>query len=177
MIGESPRRLNVVGPRKHVYSDFIAMKPAPEKPAFRNLLLQLADAVGRHQLPLDEQAHEIRDFLRPDAVHHEIVKRLVLEIYRANRCGHLNAAVAYEDTITPLIALRRELRHSLHSDVDQVRLVDVLCEETERLFGVEPPSATPARTGNATVIPLPARVQAQRARRQRSAGQRQTGRK
>ncbi|MCG6870843.1 MAG: hypothetical protein LJE84_01020 [Gammaproteobacteria bacterium] len=148
-----------------------------QKQAFRPFLLQLADSIGRHQLPINEQAQEIRDFLRPDAVHHEIVKRLVREIYRSNRCGHLNASIGYEATVTPLTALRRELRHSLHSDVDQVRLVDLLCEETERLFGVQPLPRPPVRDGGATIIPLPRRIDAQRARRQGRTGQRQSGRK
>jgi len=89
-------------------------------------MLELADQIGRHHLPVRESAHEIGEFLGDDAIHHDLVKNVVRSVYKANRCGHLNAPVFAYQTFDAIGAVRGRLLRSITTDVDAIRLLDQL---------------------------------------------------
>ncbi len=91
---------------------------------FRNLIRHLADAIGRHHIPVRTRATDIHEFIGPDSIHHELVNGLVRAIYKANRCGHLDAPVRAAETFNALGNLRARLSQSGHADVDQINLID-----------------------------------------------------
>lgn len=91
---------------------------------FRNLIRHLAEAIGRHYIPVRSRATDIHEFIGPDSIHHELVKNLVRAIYKANRCGHLDAPVHAAETFNALGNLRARLSQSGRADVDQINLID-----------------------------------------------------
>lgn len=104
---------------------------------FRHLMLELADCIGRHHLPIMEDAHEIGEFLGDDAIHHEIVKDLVRSVYKANRCGHLNAEVTANRTFDAIGGVRGKLLRSATADLDAIQLLEQLDFHVGRLFSPE----------------------------------------
>ena len=84
---------------------------------YRQLLIRLADQLGRQHIPVRDDAHDIHHFLGQDGVHHDLVKLAVRKIYKANRCGHLDAPAQWRASIKPLIALRNSLIQSDDADV------------------------------------------------------------
>ena len=95
---------------------------------FRELIAQLADRVGRQHIPVQDSAHDIHHFLGHDGVHHDLIKLAVRKIYKANRCGHLDARVEWRPSIKAVIALRNTLIQSDDADVEQVQLFDELID-------------------------------------------------
>ncbi len=91
---------------------------------FRDLIRHLADEIGRHQIPVRTRATDIHEFIGPDSIHHELVNELVRAIYKANRCGHLDAPVHAAGTFNALGNLRARLSQSNRADVDQINLID-----------------------------------------------------
>ena len=125
-------------------------------PTYRQFLVQLAERVGRHQLPLRDGAAEIRAFLGPEGVHHELVSQLVRQIYRASRCGHLDAPLDPAATLDLLAMTAAATRRSPRADIDRVRLADELLAAAVELLGDER-RRRPARTAPATPEVLPFR--------------------
>lgn len=123
---------------------------------FRQLLVRLAERIGYHQIPLRSDACEIAEFLEPGAVHHELVKRAVQAIYRANRCGHLDAAVGVTLTFEALGALRGDIIRSGRGDIDQLDLLEKIGAQVAEVFGTLDLKARsgPEPVVAATVIPL-----------------------
>jgi len=107
-------------------------------------MLELADRIGRHHLPVRESAHEIGEFLGDDAIHHDLVKNVVRSVYKANRCGHLNAPVFAYQTFDAIGAVRGSLLRSTATDVDAIRLLDQLDDQVGRLLVPATDSATNA---------------------------------
>ncbi len=91
---------------------------------FRNLIRHLADAIGRHHIPVRTRAPDIHEFIGPESIHHELVTDLVRAIYKANRCGHLDAPVHAAETFNALGNLRARLSQSGRTDIDQINLID-----------------------------------------------------
>ncbi len=120
-------------------------------PTFRQFLVQLAERIGRHQLPLHDGASEIRDFLGPEGVHHELVSRLVRQVYRGSRCGHLDAPLDPAATLDLLAETAAATRRSARADIDQVRLADELLAAAVELLGGAP-APRPARAEAAPEI-------------------------
>ncbi len=123
---------------------------------FRQLLLRLTERIGYHQIPVRGDACEIADFLEPGAVHHELVKQVVQAIYRANRCGHLDAAVGLTRTFEALGALRGDIIRSGRGDIDQLDLLEKIGAQVAEVFGtheLETGTGSAASVA-ATVIPL-----------------------
>lgn len=108
---------------------------------FYELLNRLADRIGHHHIPVRPDAHEIREFLAPDAVHHDLVKEVVRRIYKANRCGHLHARVGAAATLETLSRIRLALIHSPRTDIDQYRFVEELCARAAEFFEEQDPAA------------------------------------
>ena len=95
---------------------------------FRELIARLADRVGRQHIPVRDAAHDIHHFLGHDGVHHDLIKLAVRKIYKANRCGHLDAKVEWRPSIKAVIALRNTLIQSDDADVEQVQLFEELID-------------------------------------------------
>jgi hypothetical protein len=53
-----------------------------------------------------------------------LVHDLVRAVYKANRCGHLDAPVYAAETFNALGNLRARLSQSGRADVDQINLID-----------------------------------------------------
>jgi hypothetical protein len=101
---------------------------------FRQLIHYLADKIGRHYVPVRENAHEIREFLQPDGVHHDLIKDVVRKIYRANHCGFLDAEISEPQTLDSLGHIRAALLDSPRTDIDQFRFMEELCTYAAMFF-------------------------------------------
>ena len=112
---------------------------------FRELVVWWADRLGRQHIPLREHTDNINDFLAPDAVHHELIQRVVRAVYRANNCGHLDAVVSLENTFTALGHVRVGLADSTRADIDQINLLDNLGWHTNQYFGFKPGATESAK--------------------------------
>jgi hypothetical protein len=129
--------------------------------SFRGLVTFLADRIGRHQVPVIEGAHEIRGFIGCDGVHHDLISATVRRLYKANRCGHLDAQLDRDRTLTTLAAIRAELLQCHHTDIDQYRFMENLCHSAQDYFdervpaqSTVPPAQDPAQ-GRGKIIALP----------------------
>lgn len=106
--------------------------------SFRALVSRLADHVGRHHIPVNDHASDIHELLGADAVHHDLIRRVIRRIYKANRCAHLDALIYPAPTFTVLGQIRSELAASTRTDVDQINLVDEIGWATRGIFGLHP---------------------------------------
>ncbi len=109
---------------------------------FRQFINYLEEHIGNHQIPTRHNAHEIREFLRPDGVHHNLVKKVVRRIYKTNNCGHLDAVVRRPATLGPLAEIRLEIMHSPRTDIDQYRFIEELCASATKFFNEHDPGAS-----------------------------------
>jgi len=128
---------------------------------FRELILHLAREIGRHQIPVHAQAHDIHEFVGSDSVHHELVRDAVRAVYKANRCGHLDAPVYATQTFNALGIIRRRLSQSESTDIDQINLVDnigwivrKLLEQDPSAKVYEPVFSRPLTTEPVKILPL-----------------------
>jgi hypothetical protein len=101
---------------------------------FRRMMEFVAERLGGHQVPVRRGAREIREFLLPEAVHDELLKRLVTRLYRANRCGHLDATVDWEVTLDALGEIRIELLRLPRTDIDQFEFIESFCAGAAAYF-------------------------------------------
>ena len=121
---------------------------------FRRLLVELADRIGSQHFPVRENACEIAEVLRPDAVHAELMKRVVRDVYRANHCGHLDASIDADSTFDALGKIRGAIARHENTDVDQLNLLEDIGSQLSDLFETRPAStATPAK--GVVFSPLP----------------------
>lgn len=104
---------------------------------FRQYIQLLAEKVGLHQIPVVPNANEIRYFLAEDAVHHQFVTTLVRDIYKKNRCGHLDANIDPAKTMSLLGIMRSALLTENDADICKVRLMNQLCEVSTTLLSKE----------------------------------------
>ena len=109
---------------------------------FRELITWWADRLGRHQVPVADHTDNINNFLSPDAVHHDLIQKVVRSVYCANNCGHLDAVILLEETFTALGQERETLINSAQADVDQINLLDNIGWQTRQYFGLEPESSS-----------------------------------
>jgi len=122
--------------------------------SFRTLIRFLAEQVGRHQLPINDGACDIHELLGADAVHHDVIKRLVRLIYKANHCGHLDASVTPSATFNALGRIREELVSSRFTDIDQINLVDSIGDASKDWFRLSPQKDQDRNERLAEIIPL-----------------------
>ena len=101
---------------------------------FRDLVLYLADRIGRQHIPAQDDAADIHHLLSADAVHHELIKNTVRLIYRSNHCGHLDAPVTQDKTFKVLGAIRKELAGSQFTDIDQINLLESVGDACRQWF-------------------------------------------
>lgn len=114
---------------------------------FRQLILLLAEKVGHHHLPVRADANELREFLGSDAVHHELVTKVVRSIYKANHCGYLDAPISKSITFSTLGKLQREIAQSQTADIDQFNLINEFGNVISKNF-TEPQPPTAKNTEN-----------------------------
>lgn len=122
---------------------------SPDTCAYRELIGLLAERVGRHQLPLREDASDIKELLCPDAVHYELSKEMLRMIYRRNRCGHLDACVHARPTFEALGEIRSRLSRCRRTDIDQINLLDEIGWSLRQIF------QTDRRTNSVSVSETP----------------------
>lgn len=106
----------------------------PTKHGFRETLIELSRSLGPHHLPLDHEASDINSFLQADSTHHSLVKRAVIDIYRANRCNHLDSTIDTAKTFDALGKIYTELDSTPETDVDQIDLLEKLGQELSALL-------------------------------------------
>lgn len=129
---------------------------------FRTALVALVDRLGKHQLSICERAQEIHDLIEPDAVHPDLVRRIVRTIYKANRCCHLDAPIYIEPTLDSIGAVRGTLLRRSGTDVQQLDLVDEIGLHLVGLFNASPPAAPGPRRAIAPATETPRSDEARR---------------
>lgn len=123
---------------------------------FRNLVISLSESVGQHQISVVRDAMHPNALISSEAVHYELVKKIFREIYRANRCYHLNATVDCHKTFDVLGKIHAELVDSEKSDVDQIRLLHSIGEATRIFFEAHDscPSNLASESKDSSVTPF-----------------------
>ena len=111
---------------------------------FRETLIEVSLSLGPHHLPLDRKASDINSFLQADSTHHALVKRAVIDIYRANRCSHLDSAIDTGRTFDALGKLYAELNSAPETDIDQIDLLEKLGQELKLLLPAIHADKTPS---------------------------------
>ncbi|MBS1270216.1 MAG: hypothetical protein MAG794_01171 [Gammaproteobacteria bacterium] len=112
---------------------------------YRQLMTRLAEAVGRHQLPVKTDATDINDILDGDPVHYGLVHEVVRAIYRSGRCHTLDAEVRAETVFNSLGGVRGRLLAERETDIDQINLLEELGWASRVLFAAPPPSGETCR--------------------------------
>ncbi len=126
---------------------------------FEQFVRHLEQRLGHHQLPLNPAATGIQDLFESCAVHHELMMRLVREIYKKNKCEKLKDTVTRSSTFDAVAPIRLEILRAPHTDIDVFNLMGDLCAAIDAAFGVDPlhprsmPSADIAQ-GAARVVQL-----------------------
>lgn len=101
---------------------------------FKELLEQLQDRIGYHQIPINPAATGTRDLFESCPVHHELIKDLLQAIYKANACRKLTDEVRRYETFSALEPIRLQVLRSGKADVDQVELIEELCGAIDLAF-------------------------------------------
>ena len=104
---------------------------------FRILMRHLADCLGHHQFPIDDEVSDIADILSDVAIHHELTRQIIRELYKANHCGFLDAPIRLQPTLKTLGRIQGEVLRSRHSDVDIVRYFSELVNSVSEVLSVE----------------------------------------
>jgi len=131
---------------------------------FRQLMLELADRIGRQHFAVRDDAGEISDILRPYAVHAELMKRIVRDVYRANRCGHLDASISSAATFTALGKIRGDMTRLNSTDIDQLNLLEDIGSQLSDIFNARPwTDAEPCHATDERVEPNVAMLRPHRA--------------
>jgi hypothetical protein len=103
---------------------------------FIELMAQLEAQLGNHQIPLNSKATDLRDLFESGPLHHDLINRVVREIYRRNRCRHLRNTVTRDDTFNALSPIRQSLLKNTTTDVDAYHVMDDLCRAIAHAFSV-----------------------------------------
>src|SRR5216684_1394432 len=108
------------------------------KLTFAQFVRHLERRLGHHQLPLDPSAAGIQDLFETCAVHHELMMRLVREIYKKNKCERLSDAITRSSTFDAVAPIRLEILRAPHTDIDLFNLMEDLCAAINTAFGGDP---------------------------------------
>lgn len=120
---------------------------------FWELMCQLENRLGYHQVPLNPRARTLKTIFETVPLHPELMTRLARDIFKFNRCQKLGDSVNGHETFSALAPLRAELRHNTTTDIDTIRLLDELSLELNRAFGEENTSSPRPTKPTAEVIP------------------------
>ena len=101
---------------------------------FVELLQRLEAQLGYHQIPLNPAATDLRNVFESGPLHHDLLIRVVREIFRSNRCRHLHDAVTRDGTFNALSPIRQSLLGKASTDVDAYHVMDDLCRAVAHAF-------------------------------------------
>jgi len=124
---------------------------------FYQLLQQLEDRLGYHQLPLNPGATGIRDIFDGTPLHHDWMVQLVRAIYAENSCRGLTDPAQRTETFKALAALRRQALRATTTDVELRTLVEETGEAVNEIFAdsaVDSPQAASGAATGAEIIPF-----------------------
>jgi hypothetical protein len=108
------------------------------KLTFAQFVRHLERRLGHHQLPLNPSATGIQDLFESCALHHELMMRLVQEIYKKNKCEKLSDTVTRSATFDAVAPIRLEILRGPHTDIDLYNLMEDLCAAINAAFGGDP---------------------------------------
>ncbi len=108
------------------------------KLTFAQFVRHLERRLGHHQLPLNPAAAGINDLFETCALHHDLMKRLMREIYKKNKCQKLSDAVTRSSTFDAVAPIRLEILRAPHTDIDVFNLMEDLCAAINAAFGGDP---------------------------------------
>jgi hypothetical protein len=95
---------------------------------FRDLLEHWMLHVGSHQLPLDWRSRAAPDVVCSEAVHYDVMRELVHELYATNGCGSPEHPVSLSATLDALGRTRARTCSRRRVDIEAVALVERLGE-------------------------------------------------
>jgi len=125
---------------------------------FYQLLQQLEDRLGYHQLPLNPGATGIRDIFDGTPLHHDWMVQLVRAIYAENRCRGLTDPVQRAQTFKALAVLRQQALRAAATDIELRTVVEEVGEMMNEIFAdaaVKAAPTVPAGTPtSADIIPF-----------------------
>jgi hypothetical protein len=101
---------------------------------FYQLLQQLEDRLGYHQLPLSPGATGIRDIFDGTPLHHDWMVQLVRAIYAENGCRNLTDPVQRPQTFKALAVLRQQALRASATDIELRTLVEEIGEILNEIF-------------------------------------------
>lgn len=101
---------------------------------FKQLVQNLEDRLGHHQVPTNARAKALTDILGSCAVHHDFLTTVLRAIYKSNRCQKIDDTVARAPTLAAIEPLRLAVLRDPHTDIDLYRFMEDLCAQTEMLL-------------------------------------------
>lgn len=111
---------------------------------FYQLLQQLEDRLGYHQLPLSPGATGIRDIFDGTPLHHDWMVQLVRAMYAENGCRNLTDPVQRAQTFKALAVLRQQALRASATDIELRTLVEEIGEMLNEIFTEVSIKTTPA---------------------------------
>lgn len=116
---------------------------------FYQLLQQIEDRLGYHQLPLNPGATGIRDIFDGTPLHHDWMVQLVRAIYAENGCRRLTDPVQRMQSFKALAVLRQQALRASATDIELRTLVEEIGEMLNEIFAEVASKATPAASADA----------------------------
>lgn len=101
---------------------------------FYQLLQQIEDRLGYHQLPLNPGATGIRDIFDGTPLHHDWMVQLVRAIYTENGCRGLTDPVQRAQTFKALAVLRQQALRAATTDIELRTMVEEIGEMMNEIF-------------------------------------------
>jgi hypothetical protein len=109
---------------------------------FRMLADFLEERMGSHQFPLNPDATSPRDLFSGCALHEELSKQLLRDIYKRNRCHHLDDEIRCDFTEAVLMDIRNGLlANNSGMDIDKYNYVEDVCQVVSDFFRSGDPAA------------------------------------
>lgn len=128
---------------------------------FLQLLQQLEERLGYHQLPLNAGATALRGLFEGTPLHHDWMTQFVRAVYAENRCRRLTDPVRRAETFQALAHARLQALKASGTDVDLHALVEETGEAVNAAFADSAATTTPssAPASGAEIIPFRGRRQ------------------
>lgn len=103
--------------------------------SFRSLAEFLEERLGSHQFPINPGAISPRDLFDGCALHDELSKQLLRDIYKRNACRNLDDEVHRDQTEAALAEIRTGLLAAKSGmDVDKYNYVEDVCIAVKEFF-------------------------------------------
>lgn len=109
---------------------------------FRALADFLEERLGSHQFPINHRATALRELFEGCALHDELSKQLLRNIYKRNACHHLDDPVRCDHTEAALMEIRTGLLANKRGmDIDKYNYVEDVCLAVSDFFRSGDPDA------------------------------------